>query len=1148
MNKKLMVFPKGLSNRLAGGLAALTIVVALSATVHAQEATARIIGTVTDQQGAVIPDATVTVRNVATKVTYSAQTLKDGTYQVFSLLIGTYDVTVEKAGFKKAISDSHVLEINQVQKVDIRMEVGSVSETVEISAGGSTVETVNSTIGESITARPLQDLPLNGRNALSLALLLPGVTPNNAGDTGAGMFNIAGGRADSVTFLLDGGLNNDLLSNGIVYNPNPDALAEFRILKSDYGAEYGRNAGGIVSEVIKSGTNQIHGTAYEFLRNTNFDANSFFNKLDGEPRDILNRNQFGFTLGGPVFFPKIYNGKDHAFWFVSYEGQRQNSQAAQQTTTFTPAELAGNFSQTDAFDKADVAAFLKANPFFQPDPTLASQGIISPARIDPIAQNYIKAGLIPTDPTGNLRQIGSAISNYDALTTRVDFNITDNDRLSITGAAQRSPSSSAFGGANVLGYPDSGDTRTYFLNIGYTKTFSASLLNDFHFNTQRLNVLQAVPGATLPNATALGEDIPSDAPTGPPLLSFNSGLSTGFSGQGPSNLIGNTFAWSDTLQWVKGRNTFKFGGYISPYQQNMVFDFFTSGDFGFSGPFGIGTGLSVANGGTAPNQDPCQHCDLADFLLGLSDNYFQAARAPSNIRSVSTYAFAQDELKISRRLSITVGLRYEYSTPKSDTQGRTFSFISGEKSQRFTDAPEGMVFPGDPGAPTGVNFPVKTNFAPRIGFAWDVTGDGKTSVRGGFGIYYDILKAEDNFQYNGAFPFESESTLFYNPFTSITQSVGILANPFAAAGQTSPFPSRTPTANISFANELPEGDGGVFVDDPHLKTPYTYQYSLSIQREVAKNLRAEADYIGSSSHRLTSLIDANPFVPGTLTGTFDGLPRGTNIGYINEFQNVSHSNYNGLALSLTKNLSDTKIGNAYFILSYTWAHSLDNASGFRNVNSQVPAYNTNLDYASSDFDAQQRISFSGGWDLPFSRMWESGPRRLLDGWTLAPIFSWNTGYPLTVFGGLPERISTPGVTGVGDDELVTANLTNGSVPILNPKSPGNLYFNPNDFNTIYPTLNNGVLANPAEATYGTSPRNGFRGPGTTNFDLALIKNTKLIGERLNMQFRVEAFDIFNHAEFANPVTNPQSINFGAVVNTITADPYRIVQLAIRFQF
>ncbi|MGH9761509.1 MAG: carboxypeptidase regulatory-like domain-containing protein, partial [Blastocatellia bacterium] len=265
-------------------LLVLTGILALGQATMAQETTARIIGTVTDPQGAIIPDAKVTVTNMATKVIYPATTFKDGTYQLANLPIGTYQVEIEKDGFKKAVSEKYTLQINQVQRIDMKMEVGNVSETVEVSAGASMVETVNSTLGESVTARPLQDLPLNGRNSLNLALLQPGVMPSNPDDNSAGTFNIAGGRSDSVTFLLDGGLNNDLLSNGVVYNPNPDALQEFRILTSSYTAEYGRNAGGIITEVIKSGTNGLHGTAYDYLRNDALDANSFFNNLNGQPR------------------------------------------------------------------------------------------------------------------------------------------------------------------------------------------------------------------------------------------------------------------------------------------------------------------------------------------------------------------------------------------------------------------------------------------------------------------------------------------------------------------------------------------------------------------------------------------------------------------------------------------------------------------------------------------------------------------------------------------------------------------------------------------------------------------------------------------------------------------------------------------------
>src|SRR5215831_5387390 len=364
---------------------------------NAQDATAGIIGSVADPQGAVIADAKVTATNQATRVAYPTVSRKDGTFELVALPIGTYKVSAEHSGFKTAESPEFTLQINRVQKVDLQMQIGNVSETVEVSAGASIVETVSSTLGQSVTARPLVNLPLNGRNTLDLASLQPGVMIHNPDDTSAGSFNIAGGRSDSVTYLLDGGNNNNLLNNGVVYVPPPDAVQEFRLLTSNSTAEYGRNGGGIISLVMKSGTNQIHGSAYEFLRNEALNANTFFNNLNGLPRDLLKRNQFGFTLGGPVVIPKLINGRDKFFWFFSYQGQRQVAGDGRTTTTFTPAELAGDFSQSgpDGAPDPQVVSFLQANPFFQPNPALRARGIIDPSRIDPVAKKYISSNLIP---------------------------------------------------------------------------------------------------------------------------------------------------------------------------------------------------------------------------------------------------------------------------------------------------------------------------------------------------------------------------------------------------------------------------------------------------------------------------------------------------------------------------------------------------------------------------------------------------------------------------------------------------------------------------------------------------------------------------------------------------------------------------------
>src|SRR5580700_7124586 len=368
---------------------AILAMLLLAAAAWAQDATGKIAGNITDATGAVVPGATIEVTNLETTISKRTVANNQGFYQVLQLPIGHYEVTAEAMGFSKTVSrPANALEINQTLRVDLALEVGAATEHVTVESQPSTVETQNSTVGGTVTGEAIFELPLNGRNSLDLLATQPGVTLTNPDSTAAGNYSIGGGRTDSVTYLLDGGLNNDLLSNDVVVNPNPDAIAEFRVLESTYTAEYGRNAGGIVSVVSKSGTNQFHGTIYDYVRNTDFDANDFFNNQQGLPRAILQRNQYGGTFGGPIVIPHVVNGRNKLFFFFSYQGQKQTQDVLEgKVQTYTPAEATGNFSHAvNGGPDPNVVNFLLANPYYQPNPTLASQGIIDPSKIDPVAQ------------------------------------------------------------------------------------------------------------------------------------------------------------------------------------------------------------------------------------------------------------------------------------------------------------------------------------------------------------------------------------------------------------------------------------------------------------------------------------------------------------------------------------------------------------------------------------------------------------------------------------------------------------------------------------------------------------------------------------------------------------------------------------------
>ncbi len=1158
-------------------LAAFILVFAVSA--WAQNTNGRVIGIVTDPRGAAVAKAKVIVTNVGTNVSWNTETDERGSYQVLDVPIGMYKVTVESPGFARATTEPQELTVNQSLRIDVPLKVGAVNETVEVQSQAAQVETVNPTIGGTVTGKAIQDLPLNGRNTLDLALTQPGVVPiaddigtygtSNGGATeeGLGGISVAGGRGDAITYLLDGGMNNRTTSNQVVFNPNPEAVEEFKLLENNYTAEYGRNGGGTISVVLKSGTNTLHGSLFEYLRNDDFNANDYIDNELGLPRQVLKRNQFGGVIGGPITLGKWLNGKDRFFFFFGYQGQRLAETVNEGfVTTYTPAELNGDFSQgynggpdpfVQCFLTGNPAIVLPdnlgtcgsigqvAHPYYQSNSALAAQAIIDPTKIDPVAQKYIAAGIIPTSPSGQIFPKGPETDNVDQYVGKFDFFATTNDRVSISLGTNKEPIANPFFGApsgNVPGFTAADTTWAYFGNINYTKTISLSTLNEVLITAQRFHET-ALPTSHLPTPTQLGVNIQSDDPFGPPSLSFASGMNVGFN-PNVTWKSDNNYAFADTLSWNRGHHTYKFGGRFGIIQENSIYAYQTNGIFYFSGIYGIGS-LN----------------DLADFLFGASDTFSEYSKAPSNEHQKQYAAFAQDEWKATPRLTLTYGLRYEYTSPEADTHGYSFSIVPGRQSIKFPGAPLGFLVPGDPGAPRGWYYPDYTNLSPRIGIAWDPFGNGKTSIRGGGGLFFDTLNGWMSDWATDEAPWAGGAYFGFVPSQVPTNAVGtILSDPYGTGGVADPFPSQIPPpSNINFAAAgfTPFlGSGNNFVNI-HLRTPFIYQYNLSIQRQLANGLMAEIGYVGSSSHKLLTWVDQDPFILGSSTRILNQELLASNpsadpntYGFAPTFDGLNHANYNGLLSSLTKRAQDVRyVGNVFFTASYTWSHNLDNGTGFNSRVSSIPFYNHNQFYGNSDFDLRQRLAFSGGWDLPFAKTWETGPKRLTSGWSLYPIYFIQSGIPLDFLAGLIQSNTDPGPSGAGDSEIVRADQMVSSVQKLNPRTvqtcngaPCNFWFNPNDFQ---PDACIAAGTCPL-GFYGTYRRNSLHGPRHSNLDLALEKSTDLIGERTKLLFRAEAFNLFNHAEFRPPAaTSVTSGTFGQISGTYAP---RILQLALKLSF
>jgi len=1104
-----------------------------------QEATATLGGIVKDPSGAAVAGASITLSNTQTGVSRVTRTGTDGAYLFTLVPIGNYSVSADAQGFRKFVQNGITLDINQNAKRDIDLQVGSATQIIEVSGNVSQVDTVSATLGDVENTRRIEELPLVGRDTLQLGLLQAGVFAPDPDDGSGNPFSVSGQRSESMTFLLDGANNTDFLGNNIVLSPNPDAVDEFKIITNNYEAEYGRTSGGIINQVIKSGGNQFHGDAFEFIRNDTFNSRDYF-LPDVTP---FKRNVFGGTLGGPI-------KRDKAFFFGSYQGtRRREGQIAPVLTTLTAPERGGDFS--DLLPNIQLV-----------NPVTGENYQNNQVPVNPIAANYIgKYVPLPNFGANGFVSNPEAQIRDDQMIYRVDYNMSSANVLSAVylfeDIGDQYPFEILHGastGGNVpvgSGFTDADRYQTGSLT--WTHTFSPVLINEARFASNRAATLQSDPiDRTTPRALGF-TNVNADNAAGaaPPVMYITGSVNLGPSPQGPTSLHDVTFQWQDTLSWQRGNHALKFGADIDRIRNNFNYDYYNNGSFYF-GEFGPLTGYS-----------------LADFVGGFPQEYYQFSNAIYGIRETTYNFFAQDAWKVTPRLSLDYGLRYEYNTPQIDPHNEIIGYFPGQQSTVFPDAPAGVLYPGDPGTPNrGLVYPDHNNFAPRFGFAWDVLGNARLVMRGGFGLFYDIEDGALNLQFGGQPPFGDVTDLY----PSNDQLAGnYLADPFTPLGIQNPFPFASHVGTffipkLSFA----------FVAYPHFRTPYSENFNYGFQYQLSSNTMLQGVYVGSLGRRLISSLDLNhPDVANEmqqldqagfvnidcarpLSGCF-GDPNGSLTDAGELFGDLSNAVSASHELQVTL---DRRYSHGFESrVAYTLSKTTDVTSGFRSRSSTfTDPYNFELDHALADFDATHRLVISGIWALPFDHGVQSNGllKKLAGGWQLSPIVTFQSGNPFTVYqnnnssmqNNFLDRPDVLGPVQVFKDprqERTFAATSAGAGSCLGPVNPdgtttGNFWFNPTNLD----------CATVAAFTYGTMGRDVLRGPGIDNWDIAILKGTN-ITERQRLEFRAEFFNSFNHAQFTNPDNGGFDTTFGQIVLTRghdseTSSGARIIQFALKYYF
>lgn len=1063
-------------------------------------------GKITDNNGAAIAGASVTITNNQTSVSRQARTDAEGEYQMSSLSPGQYKIEIAANGFKKSQQANLQLQVDERLRVNVSLEVGNVAESVTVTNQPSLVNTQDATVRGVVDAKRMAALPLNGRSPLQLMLLVPGVVPSPGTGIG-GSFQpggqqfvaSSGSKANGINYVLDGGDNMDTYRSVANSFPNPDILQEFSFQTNSYSAEYGGRAGGVVNAVTKSGTNEFHGTLYEFARNQALNARNFFAPIiNGRAADDgLKRHQLGGTIGGPVYLPRfgeggraVYRGKDKTFFFFGYQMTTLRQTPAGLTATVLTAEQRrGDFSNF----RTSAGALIPIR-----DPLTNAQfpgNIIPTTRLDPVFQNLLKFIPTATDPTGLILYSVQTISDNPQYNARVDHNFSANDRLSFRLFKDNFKQPGVGDPANILTYRNALTQRATNAVLSYNKVFSPRFYGEFLVAFNRSAGLR---GESTPTTWKdLGANVIPAGPSRDLVLQFPGFFSVVLFGDTP--LARNNIQYKPTFSYQLNNHNLRFGANIVRRQFNIP-----TVNVQFHGNFGFNDAATGRN--------------ITDALIGRASTFNQDTGFKVALRQTDWSGFVQDEWKLNRRTTLSLGLRYEPFTPWTDRWNdlpQTAQFIAGRQSTVYPGAPKGLLFFGDEGVPRSIAKPKLNIFAPRIGLAFDPFGDGKSSIRAGYGLFWDtLIPTEQAQQYASQLPTFTASTAIVRP-----QS---LANPYG--GTTPTFLTPLPRAR-DYVFPKPVNTAVRFYA-PGYTAAYTQQWNLSLERQVLKDMVVRVTYQGSQANRLPIAFEANPatYGPGATRANIQARrPLNPDYASILVVDSFGKSWYHGLVFSgerrFTSDLAVT--------LSYTFSRNIDTGITVTSANvasANNPANPLN-DKGLADADRPQAFVASYVWNLPRFNTAPKVVKYLLGGWQHNGIISLYSGTPFSIASGLDNSL-----TGVNQDRadlIGTPNLTSGT------KGERILRY----FNTAAFRLN-------AEGTFGTSGRNILRGPGSVNIDMSVFKNIPL-WEKHTFQLRGEFFNVPNRTNLGGPNANFSATTFGRITS---AGSPRILQIALKYIF